>query len=81
MIERKTSMKLKNTIIESVALVLPLLLAVICLAFVSGGSQQASLPIPMPQEFVGEYSYDGETWQELTEKSDISALKGDLFLR
>ena len=74
-------MELKNTIIESVALVLPLLLAVICLAFVSGGSQQASLPIPMPQEFVGEYSYDGENWQELTEESDISALNGDLFLR
>ena len=79
--ERNASMKLKNKIIESVALVLPLLLAVICLAFVSMGSHQASLPIPMPQEFVGEYSYDGENWQELTEKSDISALNGDLFLR
>ena len=74
-------MKLRNKIIESVALVLPLLLAVICLAFVSMGSHQASLPIPMPQEFVGEYSYDGENWQKLTETSDISALKGDLFLR
>lgn len=74
-------MKLRNKIIESVALVLPLLLAVICLAFVSMGSHQASLPIPMPQEFVGEYSYDGKSWQKLTEKSDISALKGDLFLR
>lgn len=81
MLERKTSMKLRNKIIESVALVLPLLLAVICLAFVSMGSHQASLPIPMPQEFVGEYSYDGKNWQKLTEKSDISALKGDLFLR
>ena len=35
----------------------------------------------MPQEFIGEYSYDGENWQPLTGESDISALKGDLYLR
>ena len=35
----------------------------------------------MPQELVGEYSYDGENWQPLTEESDISALNGDLYLR
>ena len=39
------------------------------------------LAIPMPQEFIGEYSYDGENWQTLTEESDISALEGDLYLR
>lgn len=74
-------MKLKNKIIESIILVLPLLLALICLVSASIGSQQASLPIPMPQEFVGEYSFDGENWQELTEHESISALDGDLFLR
>ena len=35
----------------------------------------------MPQEFVGEYSHDGENWQPLTEESELSALQGDLFLR
>lgn len=74
-------MKLKNKIIESIVLVLPLLLALVCLVYVSIGSQQASLPVPMPQEFIGEYSYDGENWQELTEEADISALDGDLLLR
>lgn len=74
-------MKSKNRIIESIVLVLPLLLALICLVYVSVGSHQASLPVPMPQELIGEYSYDGENWQELTENADISALDGDLFLR
>ena len=66
---------------EYIGFVLPLLLAVICLFSVVIHHHQASLAIPMPQEFIGEYSYDGETWQTLTEDSDISALKGDLYLR
>ena len=74
-------MKLRNRIIEAIMLALPLLLAVVCLASVTLGRQQASLPIPMPQEFIGEYSYDGENWQALTGDADISALDGDLFLR
>ena len=74
-------MKLRNRIIEAIMLALPLLLAVVCLASVTLGSQQASLPIPMPQEFIGEYSYDGENWQALTGDADISALDGDLFLQ
>ena len=74
-------MKVKNKIMEYIMLVLPLLLAVVCIASVSIGSQQASLPVPMPQEFIGEYSYDGENWQAITENADISALDGDLFLR
>ena len=56
-------------------------MALICVVSVSLGNYQATLPIPMPQEFAGEYSYDGENWQPLTEESDISALKGDLYLR
>ena len=66
---------------EYIGFILPLLLALICLISVTGNHHQASLPIPMPQELVGEYSYDGEHWQPLTEESDISALKGDLYLR
>ena len=30
---------------------------------------------------MGEYSYDGEHWQPLTEDADLSARNGDLFLR
>ncbi|MBR5572810.1 MAG: histidine kinase [Oscillospiraceae bacterium] len=66
---------------EYIAFIAPVLLALICLISVTLGNYQATLPIPMPQEFLGEYSYDGENWQRLTEESDISALKGDLYLR
>ena len=74
-------MKPKKHHLEYTILAVPLLLAVICLLVVTLNHHQATLAIPMPQEFIGEYSYDGENWQPLTEKSDISALKGDLYLR
>ena len=74
-------MKLKKQNLEYIILAVPLLLALICILFVSLGNHQAMLPIPMPQELIGEYSYDGENWQPLTEEADLSALKGDLFLR
>ena len=74
-------MKLKKQWYEYIGFVLPLLLAVVCLFSVTINNYQAMLAIPMPQEFIGEYSYDGENWQTLTEESDISAMKGDLYLR
>ena len=74
-------MKTKNRRLEYIGFVLPLLLALICLISATTNHHQAFLPIPMPQELVGEYSRDGETWHPLTEESDISALKGDLYLR
>ena len=74
-------MEIKSRRLEYISFVLPLLLAVICLLSVTINHHQAFLPIPMPQELVGEYSRDGKNWQPLTEESDISALKGDLYLR
>ena len=74
-------MEIKNRRLEYISFVLPLLLALICLISVTLNHHQAFLPIPMPQELVGEYSRDGKNWQPLTEESDISALKGDLYLR
>ena len=74
-------MKIKNRRLEYIGFVLPLLLALICLLSATTNHHQASLSIPMPQEFIGEYSYDGENWQKLTKDTDLSALKGDLFLR
>ena len=35
----------------------------------------------MPQSFLGEFSYDGITWDLLEEQADISAVKGDFYLR
>ena len=69
-------MKLKKRHLEYIILAVPLLLALLCLLSVTLNHHQATLAIPMPQEFIGEYSYDGENWQPLTEESDISALKG-----
>ena len=74
-------MKFKKAHIEYAGFIIPFLLAVICLISVTRTNYQAMLPIPMPQELIGEYSYDRENWQPLTDESDISALKGDLYLR
>ena len=74
-------MKLKLQRFEYIGFVLPLLLAVVCLLSVTHNNYQATLPIPMPQELIGEYSRDGVNWQPLTEESELSALKGDLYLR
>ena len=71
-------MKKKLRYLDFAGFVLPFLLGLICLVSVTLNHHQAFLPIPMPQEFIGEYSYDGENWQILSEESDISALKGDL---
>ena len=74
-------MKINKNYLRYIGFAVPMLLAVICIVSVTLGTHQASLPIPMPQEFIGEYSYDGETWQPLTEDAELSARKGDLFLR
>ena len=74
-------MKVKKQQLEYIGFILPLLLALICIISVTLNHHQSFLSIPMPQEFIGEYSFDGENWQPLTETSDISALKGDLYLR
>lgn len=74
-------MKIRKNHLRYIGFAVPMLLAVICIVSVTLGTHQASLPLPMPQELIGEYSYDGETWQPLTEDADLSARKGDLFLR
>ena len=58
-------MNVKKQCFVCIGFVLPLLLAAVCLLSVTLGNHQAMLAIPMPQEFIGEYSYDGETWQPI----------------
>ena len=74
-------MKFKSQRFEYILFLLPIVLAIVCLIFTTRNNYQATLALPMPQEFMGEYSYDGENWQQLTEEADISAFKGDLHLR
>lgn len=68
----------KNNWIVSLLL---FLLAAACLLTVVLGSNQASLAMPLPQTFTGEYSRDGEVWYPLDDRAELDALDGDLFLR
>ena len=74
-------MKIKKAYLEYIGFAIPFLLGLVCLITVSLGSYQAFLPVPMPQQLIGEYSYDGENWQALTEDTELSAREKTLFLR
>lgn len=67
----------------SKSLLLVLVAAGCLLAAVFGPSRvvQATAAKPEQQVFSGEYSFDGENWQELTEHSDLRARRGELLLR
>ena len=72
---------MKNKNIKIAEVILPILLAIICLGLVVRNNNQASMPIPMELTFTGEYSYDGENWYPYNEKSDFSALTGDATVK
>ena len=72
---------MKNKYIKTVAIVIPLLLALICLIVVVKNDNQASMPVPMNLVFTGEYSYDGDNWYQYNEECDISALDGDVIVK
>ena len=58
-----------------------LIAAIICLFIVTRNNNQATLSLPMPQKFVGEYSQNGGKWKPLKDKTKISAFEGDVILR
>ena len=61
---------------------LPVVLAIVCVLVMTANTWQATLAVPFPLYFEGEYSFDGgENWQMLTASSDLSADQGDLLLR
>ena len=72
---------MKNKYIKTAAIIIPLLLALICLIVVVKNDNQASMPVPMNLVFTGEYSYDGDTWYEYNEECDMSALAGDVIIK
>ena len=67
--------------IKTTAIIMPILLAVICLVLVVKNDNQASIPIPGNLTFTGTFSYDGENWYTYNENSDISALNGDITVK
>ena len=72
---------MNNKYIKLIAIILPILLAVICLTKVVKNNNQAGMPVPMEHVFTGEYSYDGENWYPYSEDCDLSALKGDVIVK
>ncbi len=72
---------MNNKYIKTVAIIMPILIAVICLAFAVRNDNQASMPIPMSLTFTGEYSYDGDNWYPYNEDSDMSALDGAVTVK
>ena len=72
---------MNNKYIRRIAIVLPILLAVLCLMQMVKNNNQAMMPVPKECIFTGEYSYDGQNWYPYEEDSDLSAFKGDVILR
>lgn len=72
---------MNNKYTKITVIVMPVLLAVLCLVLVVRKDNQASMPVPMNLTFTGEYSYDEESWYPYNEESNISALYGDVAVR
>ena len=72
---------MNNKYTKIAAIIIPILLAVICLVLVVRQDNQASLPISMKLTFTGEFSYDEENWYPYNEDSDMSALDGDVTVK
>lgn len=69
---------------RNIVLLLPLaavLLGVLIMKLQQPSSMQALMPVPMPQSFLGEYSYDGTNWYPLEADEELSAKNRDLYLR
>ena len=72
---------MKNKYIKLMTIVLPILLAVICIFLMIKNNNQANLSIPKEYVFTGEYSYDGENWYTYSEDCELSALEGDVIVK
>lgn len=74
----------KNTerkYIDTVLIVLLLLLAVACIIAVICRNNQSRMSMPVPLTVSGEYSYDGNKYIPLDEKSNISANDGEFIIK
>ncbi len=80
-IDEKRINQLKNKYLRRVVIILPIIVAVLCLVQMVENNNQAMMPVPKEYTFTGEYSYDGENWYPYNEDSDISALEGDMVVK
>lgn len=76
----KSMKKICHRYIELLLPLAAVLLGILIMRLQKPISMQAMMPIPMPQSFVGEYSYDRIDWYPL-DKDAVSAVQGDLYLR
>lgn len=74
-------MKLSNKYVKLAAIILPILIAIICLTQMVKNDNQAFMPVPKEYVFKGEYSYDGTNWYTYSEDSDLSAFEGDVVVK
>lgn len=72
---------MNNKYIRLTAIIIPILLAAICLLLVVKDNNQASMPVPKEYTLLGEYSYDGQNWYPYNESSDITAQEDELIVR
>ena len=72
---------MNNKYTRLAAVIMPVLLAAICLVQVVKNNNQAIMSVPREYVLLGEYSYDGENWYPYNEDSDISALEGELVVK
>ena len=72
---------MNNKYIKTAVIIIPILMAAICLTLAVRNDNQASMPIPMSLTFTGEYSYDGDNWYPYNKDSDMSALDGDVTVK
>lgn len=77
------NMKTKNYKINTgiAGWLLLLLLAILVLVRACTGSNQSSMSFLFPLSFHGEYRLGDGSWETYTENTEISALKGDLYLK
>ena len=72
---------MNNKYIKTAVIIIPILMAAICLTLAVRNDNQASMPIPMSLTFTGEYSYEGDNWYPYNKDSDMSALDGDVTVK
>jgi hypothetical protein len=74
----KVKKKLFNRNIQLYLPIIALLAGMLIMATGKPIVIQSTPPVPMPQAFAGEYSFDQHNWYPLEKAADLSALNGDL---
>lgn len=72
---------MNNKYVKLAAIVLPILVAIICLSEMVKNDNQAYMPVPKEYVFIGEYSFDGTNWYPYNANADLSAFEGDVVVK